>query len=152
MDRVRPITLVDDGEGRVDEGEPAPLKEGPTHPRDPARLHIAGSHAEAAIAKLSPDETLAAMYEAAASIRLDLIYCPTLTGDLRKHWANRLGRVNLMASTAPSDIDALRGEFAPYEADWHDALHRDIAQIRHALWRLRELCRRYQGFLRSAAK
>ena len=107
---------------------------------------------EPVIAELSPAQTLDAMYESAAGIRLELIYSPSIGGELRKRWANRLGDINLLAPTAAAEIQELRNELALYERDWHDSLHLEIAQIRHGLWRLRELCRRHQQFSRSAAR
>jgi len=113
---------------------------------------IADFDPDPVIADLSPDETRDAMYETAAAVRLDLIYCPHLDGGLRKHWANRLGYINLSRATAASEVQQLRGELARYEADWDDELHREVAKIRHGLWRLRELCLRHQGFARAAAE
>jgi len=122
------------------------------HHGEPDWARVGGFDPEPRIAGLSPDATLAAMYETAAAVRLEFVYCPTLIGDLRKRWANRLGHVALSSPTAVDEIADLRNELAPYEANWDDALHLDIAQIRHALWRLRELCLHYQGFLRSSEK
>jgi hypothetical protein len=107
---------------------------------------------ERAISELSAEETLEAMYEGAAAIRLDLVYSPSISGHLRKGWANRLGDINLRAPTAAAEIQLLRNELALYETDWNDELHREIAQIRHGLWRLRELCLRHQQQSRSVGK
>jgi hypothetical protein len=108
------------------------------------------AHPEPLIADLSPEQTLAAIYECVAAIRLELIYCPSIGGDLRKRWANRLGDINLLKPAAAAEIQELRNELALYESDWHDALHLEIAHIRHGLWRLRELCVRHQQFAASS--
>jgi hypothetical protein len=107
---------------------------------------------EPLIADLSPAQTLDAMYEGAAGIRLELIYSPSIDGDLRKRWSNRLGDIKLQAPAAAAEIQQLRSELALYESDWHNSLHLEIAQIRHGLWRLRELCLRHQHFSQSAVK
>jgi hypothetical protein len=108
------------------------------------------AHPEPFIADLSPQQTLDAIYAGAAAIRLDVIYSPSIGGDLRKRWANRLGDINLLTPTAAAEIQALRNELALYESDRHDALHLEIAHIRHGLWRLRELCLRHQQFATSS--
>lgn len=108
--------------------------------------------AERPIEDFSREETRDAMYEAVAEVRLELIYCPHLNGDLRKRWANELGSINLAAPTAACEVQRLRNELAGYEANWHDQLHLEVAQIRHGLWRLRELCLRHQAFDRAVAK
>jgi hypothetical protein len=107
------------------------------------------SQPEPFIADLSPEQTLDAIYECAAAIRLELIYSPSIGGELRKRWANRLGDINLLTPAAAAEIQELRNELARYESDWHDALHLEIAQIRHGLWRLRELCQRHQQLANS---
>jgi hypothetical protein len=107
------------------------------------------SDPEPLIAGLSPEQTLEAIYEGAAAIRLDLIYSPSIGGNLRKRWANRLGDINLLTPTAAAEIQQLRNELALYESDWHDALHLEIAHVRHGLWRLRELCLRHQALANS---
>jgi len=106
---------------------------------------------ELPLAGLSPEATVAAIYEAVASLRLALVYCPGLDGDVRKGFASRLGDVNLTAASAPSEIELLRRDLELYESHWSDELHHEIAQIRHGLWRLRELCVRHQGFLTTSA-
>ena len=63
---------------------------------------------ERAVAELSADETRDAMYGAASDIRLDLIYCFKLGGDFRKHWANRLGELDLRSASAAAEIADLR--------------------------------------------
>jgi hypothetical protein len=98
---------------------------------------------------LSPDRTFDAIYATAAGIRLELIYSPVITGELRKRWANRLGGINFLSLGAAAEIQDLRNELALHEPDWHDSLHLEIARIRHGLWRLRELCRRYQALAGS---
>jgi hypothetical protein len=115
---------------------------------DPSIVPLA--HPEPVIAELSPEQTLDAIYEGAAAIRLELIYSASVAGDLRKRWANRLGDISLLTPTAAAEIQQLRNEVALYESDWHDALHLEIAHIRHGLWRLRELCVRHQQFATSS--
>jgi hypothetical protein len=117
--------------------------------RDPSIVPPA--EPEPRIAELSPAQTLDAIYEAAAAIRLELIYSPSIGGDLRKRWASRLGDINLLTPAAAAEIQELRNELALHESDWHDSLHLEIAQIRHGLWRLRELCLRHQALSRQRA-
>jgi hypothetical protein len=116
---------------------------------DPSIVPV--SDPEPCIAELSPGQTLDAIYEGAAAIRLELIYSPSIGGDLRKRWANRLGDISLLAPTAAAEIQGLRNELAQHESDWHDSLHLEIAQIRHGLWRLRQLCLRHQELSRQRA-
>jgi hypothetical protein len=123
---------------------------GPASLYDPSIVPL--SNPEPLIAELSPEQTLDAIYGGAAAIRLELIYSPSISGDLRKRWANRLGNINLLTPTAAAEIQQLRNELALYESDWHDALHLEIAHVRHGLWRLRELCLRHQAFATSAVK
>jgi hypothetical protein len=98
---------------------------------------------------LSPQQTLDAMYECAVEIRLDLIYCPVLSGHLRKRWANRLGEINLQGETAAAEIHHLRDDLAAYEAACGDTIAVDVADIRRRLWQLRDLCLRQQALRKS---
>ena len=107
---------------------------------------------EPPIADLPAEQTVAAIYEGAAAVRLELIYSPSIGGELRKRWAKRLGDINLLAPNAAAEIQQLRNELALHETDWHDSLHLEIARVRHGLWRLRELCLRHQQFSQSAMK
>jgi hypothetical protein len=104
------------------------------------------------MAELSPAQTLDAIYESSAGIRLEMIYSPTIRGELRKRWAHRLGGINLLAPPAADEIQALREELALYAHASQDCHHLDIARIRRDLRRLRELCRRYQALAKAPSK
>ena len=117
--------------------------------RRPIRAGAADCDPHSPIAMLSPEQILDAMYQGAVDIRLELIYSPTIAGDLRKRWAGRLGDINLRAPTATTDIRQLHDEIALHATGWDQKLDRDLSQIRHGLWRLRELCARHQAFVRS---
>jgi hypothetical protein len=106
----------------------------------PAADHASGS------AGLSREQTLDAMYESAADIRLDLIYCPTLSGHLRKRWSNRLGEINLRAASAAAEIHHLRDDLRAYEAYCEESVAVDVAKFGVRLRQLRELCVRHLGF------
>jgi len=95
---------------------------------------------ERAVAELSADETREAMYGAVSDIRLDLIYCFKLGGDFRKHWANRLGDLNLRSASAAAEIASLRHELVIYVAGITGGIDRDVMQIDCKLARLRQLC------------
>jgi len=88
------------------------------------------------------EQTVSAIYECAADIRLELIYCPTLSGHLRKRWSHRLGDINLRAASAAAEIHNLRDDLAAYEAACDTGLAADVAEIRGRLRQLRELCLR----------
>src|SRR5215216_7374580 len=107
--------------------------------RLPLVAPIADPEPELEIADLSPEATLDAMYQTIGDVRLDLVYCPTISGNFRKRWANRLGEINLRSASAAAEIDRLRNELAIYERDFEDELDLEVAQIDHKLWRLREL-------------
>jgi hypothetical protein len=98
---------------------------------------------------LSSEQTLDAMYECAVEIRMDLIYCPVLSGHLRKRWSNRLGEINLQGETAAAEIHHLRDDLAAYEAACDDTIAVDLADIRRRLWQLRDLCLRHQAMRKS---
>jgi hypothetical protein len=100
-------------------------------------------------APLSPEQTLDAMYECAVEIRMDLIYCPVLSGHLRKRWSNRIGEINLQGETAAAEIHHLRDDLAAYEAACDDTIAVDVADIRRRLWQLRDLCLRHQAMRKS---
>jgi hypothetical protein len=99
------------------------------------------------ISGLSEAQTRDAMHAECSHVRLELIGCRSIGGDVRSRWAHRLGELDLTAASAPAEIDRLRGALAIYETGCDD-LH--VAQIRHWLWRLRELCLRHQAFVRRA--
>jgi hypothetical protein len=84
------------------------------------------------------------MYEECSGIRLDLIYCPALPGELRKRWANRLGSLDLIAAVTPAAIERLHDGLAVFGSNLGDEADRDLADIRERLWRLRALCVRLQ--------
>ena len=117
--------------------------------RRPIRAPAADCDPDSPIAMLSPEQTLDAMYQGAVDIRLELIYSPTIAGDLRKRWTNRLGDINLRAPTATTDIRQLHDEIALHETGWDQELDCDLSQIRQGLSRLRELCARKQVFAES---
>src|SRR5262245_3180017 len=71
--------------------------------RRPTVSPVANAEAEGVIAELSAEQTVDEMYRTAVEVRLDLIYCPTLDGGLRKRWANRLGDINLSAPAAAAE-------------------------------------------------
>jgi len=93
-----------------------------------------------AVAELSADETRDAMYGAVSDIRLDLIYCFKLGGDFRKHWANRLGELNLRSAAAAAEIADLRHELFVYVAGITGGIDREVMQIDCKLQRLRQFC------------
>ena len=103
-------------------------------------LSRADSPRERAVAELSADEARDAMYGAVSDIRLDLIYCFKLGGDFRKHWANRLGDLNLRSASAAAEIASLRHELVIYVAGITGGIDRDVMQIDCKLARLRQLC------------
>ena len=80
---------------------------------------------------------------------MDLIYCPTLSGDLRKRWANLLGDINLSSTTAAGEIGRLLADLSFYKEGLDGALDLDVLQICDRLWRLRALCERHQDFART---
>jgi len=112
--------------------------------RHPSVSPVVDEDAEPVIAELSAEQTIDAMYRAAVEARLDLIYCPTLSGDLRKHWANRLGDINLNSAAAAAEVGQLVAEISPYKEGLDGALDLDVLQICDRLWRLRALCERHQ--------
>jgi hypothetical protein len=113
----------------------------------------ADSAPEPLIVELSPEQTIDAIYRTAGEARLNLIFCPTIRGDLRKRWANRLGDINLQSATAAAEIDnGLQEELAICKRGLDDELDLDVMQISDGLWRLRWLCLRHQEFLRAARK
>src|SRR5262245_54635549 len=61
--------------------------------RHPRVSPVADGEPEPAIAELSAEQMIDEMYRTAVEARLDLIYCPTLDGDARKRFANRLGDI-----------------------------------------------------------
>jgi len=91
------------------------------------------------------------MYQGVVDIRLELIYSPTIAGDLRKRWASRLGDINLRAPAATTDIRQLHDEIALHATGWDQKLDGDLTQIRHQLWQLRELCAHHQAFVWSGS-
>ena len=99
---------------------------------------------ERAVAELSADETRDAMYGAVSDIRLDLIYCFKLGGDFRKHWANRLGELDLRSASAAAEIADLRHALVMYVAGITGGIDRDVMQIDCKLQRLRQLCLHHQ--------
>lgn len=105
--------------------------------------------AEPPVSELSAEQTIDAMYRTAVETRLDLIYCPTLIGDLRKLWANRLGEINLRAATAAAEVCRLLCDLSVYKEGLDGELDLDVLQICDRLWRLRALCERHQEFARS---
>jgi len=117
--------------------------------RHPSLSPVADGDGEPEITKLSAEQTIDEMYRAAVEARLDLIYCPTLSGDLRKRWANRLGDINLSAPAAATEIGKLLAEISPYKDGLGGELELDVLQICDRLWRLRALCERHQDFARS---
>ena len=117
--------------------------------RHPAVSPVADGDAEPAIAELSSEQTIDAMYRTAVEARLDLIYCPTFSGDLRKRWANRLGEINLSSRAAAAEVGRLLAELSVYKEGLDGELDLDVLQICDRLWRLRALCERHQEFVRS---
>jgi hypothetical protein len=118
--------------------------------RHPMITPLSDCEPEPDIAALSAEETLDAMYRGITDVRLDLVYCSTISGDFRKRWANRLGGLNVRSAAAAAEIARLRDELAIYQGIADDDIDLDVAQIDHKLWRLRELCSRYQQLARSA--
>ena len=116
--------------------------------RHPTLAPVQDGDAEPLISDLSAEQTIDAMYRTAAEARLDLIYCPTVSGDLRKLWANRLGEINLSATAAPAEIGRLLTEIWPYKGGVDGTLDLDVLKICNRLWRLRALCERHQDFVR----
>ena len=108
---------------------------------------LSDSKSKPLISELSPEQTLDAMYEECIDVRLELLHCRSIGSDLRSCWANRLGDIDLRAASAPAEIERLRGALAVYETGCDDL---DVVQIRHWLWRLRELCLRHHEFMRRA--
>ena len=104
---------------------------------------------ERAVAELSADETRDAMYGAVSDIRLDLIYCFKLGGDFRKHWASRLGELNLRSASAAAEIADLRHELVVYVAGITGGIDREVMQIDCKLQRLRQLCLHHQRLSQS---
>ena len=118
--------------------------------RHPALSPVAEGNAAPEITTLSAEQTIDEMYRAAVEARLDLIYCPTLSGDLRKRWANRLGDINLSAPAAAAEVGKLLAEISPYKDGLDGELDLDVLQICDRLWRLRALCERHQDFVRPS--
>ena len=117
--------------------------------RCPIRAPAADCDPHSAIATLSPEQVLDAMYQGAVDIRLELIYSPTIAGDLRKRWASLLGDINLRAPTAATDIRQLHDEIALHATGRNQELGRDLMEICCRLQHLRELCARHQAFVES---
>jgi hypothetical protein len=117
--------------------------------RHPTISPIADGNAEPAVSELSAEQTIDAMYRTAVEARMDLIYCPTLSGDLRKRWANLLGDINLSSTTAAGEIGRLLADLSFYKEGLDGALDLDVLQICDRLWRLRALCERHQDFART---
>jgi hypothetical protein len=117
--------------------------------RHPTISPIADGDAEPAVSELSAEQTIDAMYRTAAETRLDLIYSATLSGDLRKHWANRVGDINLRSATAAGEIGRLLADLSVYKEGLDGELDLDILQICDRMWRLRALCERHQDFARA---
>jgi hypothetical protein len=113
------------------------------------RPRCADGTRERAVAELSADETRDAMYGTAGEIRLDLIYCFKLGGDFRKHWANRLGELNLRSASAAAEIAGLRHELVVYVAGITGGIDRDVMEIDCKLQRLRQLCLHHQRLTQS---
>jgi hypothetical protein len=103
--------------------------------------------ADKPVAAMTADETRDAMYEECGGIRLDLIYCRALPGELRKRWANRLGDLDLRAATTPVAIERLHEGLGIFTSDGDSHAELDLSEIRTRLWRLRALCMRYQQLL-----
>jgi hypothetical protein len=116
---------------------------------EPTAPPLANCDPEPPIAELSPEQTLDAMYECAVNIRLELVYSPTISSDFRKRWANRLGDVNLQAAMAATQIQRLSDELEAHESGCDSETGLDVAEIRHRLWRLRELSLHYQKAVAS---
>ena len=102
------------------------------------------AEAEPVIAERSAEQTIDEMYRTAVEARLDIIYCPTLDGDLRKPWANRLGDINLSAPAAATEIGKLLAELSVYKEGLDGEIDLDVLQICDRLCRLRALCERHQ--------
>lgn len=105
---------------------------------------------ERAVAELSADETRDAMYGAVSDIRLDLIYCFKLGGDFRKHWANRLGWLDLRSASAAAEIADMRRALVVYVAGITGGIDRDVMQIDCKLQRLRQLCLHHQRLAQAS--
>ena len=103
---------------------------------------IMSHKADKPIAAMTADETRDAMVEECTGIRLDLIYCRALPGELRKRWANRLGDLDLRASNTPAVIERLHEGLTVFGSD-DPVAHLELVEIRARLWRLRALCRRH---------
>ena len=112
--------------------------------RHPSVSPVANAEAERVIAELSAEQTVDEMYRTAVETRLDLIYCPTLDGDWRKRWANRLGDINLSAPAAAAEVGRLLAELSVYKEGLDGEIDLDVLQICDRLWRLRALCERHQ--------
>jgi hypothetical protein len=110
---------------------------------------VANAEAERVIAELSAEQTVDEMYRTAVEARLDLVYCPTLDGDLRKRWANRLGDINLSAPAAAAEVGKLLAELSVYKEGLDGELDLDLLHICDRLGRLSALCERHQDFARS---
>jgi hypothetical protein len=117
--------------------------------RHPNVSPVADAEAERVIAELSAEQTIDEMYRTAVEARLDIIYCPTLEGDLRKCWANRLGDINLSTPAAAADVGKLLAELSVYKEGLDGERDSDVLHICDRLWRLRALCERHQDFARS---
>jgi hypothetical protein len=110
------------------------------------RAPHASPHPEAdkPVAAMTADETRDAMYEECSGIRLDLIYCRALPGELRKRWANRLGSLDLGAAATPEAVEKLSDGLAVFASSLDPQADRDLQDIRERLRRLRALCLRHQ--------
>ena len=98
--------------------------------------------ADKPVAAMTADETRDAMYEECGGIRLDLIYCGALPGELRKRWANRLGELDLRAPGTPAVIERLHEGLSVF-GSLDASADLELAEIRERLWRLRALCLRH---------
>ena len=107
-------------------------------------------NADKPVAAMTADETRDALYEECSGIRLDLIYCRALPGELRKRWANRLGGIDLRASDTPAVIERLHEGLGVFASDGDSHAELDLSEIRGRLYRLRTLCLRYQQLLARA--
>jgi hypothetical protein len=88
----------------------------------------------------SGEQLIEDIYRTAVDIRLDLIYSATISGELRKRWANRMGEINLRSPQAAREIDALLADLAVHQTNPNGALDFAIGQVSQALKRLRTLC------------
>jgi hypothetical protein len=101
---------------------------------------------------MTAEQARDAMYEECTGIRLDLIYCRALPGDLRKRWANRLGSLDLGAAATPAKIARLHDGLAVFAGSLDDAADHDLGEIRERLCRLHALCLRCQQLRGRAAE